>query len=109
MRRESGDEDQPPNTRGCKQKRSQQNRVRGPEDRNRVRLEGQRKSDPCAEVVASKNEQANRDRLTAKNGGPIRPLERRRCEFRGSHQGRRAFHELFTLAKRLAPSKDSRR
>ena len=70
-------------------------------------LEGQRKSDPCAKVIADKNEQADCDRLPAETGAPTR-LERRRCKFRGFHQGRRAFHERMSVHLSEAPGVSER-
>jgi hypothetical protein len=57
MRGKRGQQDEPPDARWRQQKRCHQDRIRRPKDRNRIRLEGERKTDFGAKIISSEHAQ----------------------------------------------------
>jgi len=87
MRRKRGQENEPPDARWRQQKRCHQDRIRRPKDRNRIRLESERKTNFGSKIIS--NEHAQPDHRQS-------PLKRRietvyvlRCWWNG-----RAFKRL---------------
>jgi hypothetical protein len=57
MRRKSGEQDKPPDAQWREQKCGDQDRIRRPKNRNRMRLEREGKTDLSADIIPSEHPQ----------------------------------------------------
>jgi hypothetical protein len=66
MRRKSGEQDEPPDARWRQQKRCDQDRIWRPKDRNRMRLEGERKTNLGTKIISNEHAQPDHGQVPVK-------------------------------------------
>jgi len=103
MRGKRGPQDEPPHAWRRQQKRCHQDRIRRPKNRNRIRLEGERKTDFGTKIISNKHAQPDQQQTPLRRRAQTVYVPRRWLNARGFKRLGDTFHLQQTLWFREPP------